>query len=108
MTLLVEQDLARIVARIVAFYDPELIYVFGSYSKGNMTEHSDLDLVVVKRTGVPARHRGKDVVGVLAELAVHLDLLFLTPEEIEAEMREPYSLIARIMPTAKLVYRREG
>jgi predicted nucleotidyltransferase len=104
VTLLLETDVNQILARIVAFYGPERVYVFGSYAKGNMTEHSDLDLLIVKPTTVPRARRGADLVGILAEVAVHLDLLFVTPAELEADLAEPYSLFSTIMPTAKLIY----
>jgi predicted nucleotidyltransferase len=101
-------DVARIVDRVVALHDPDEIWVFGSYAKGNQSEHSDLDLVVVKPTALPRRLRGRDVVAVLAEAAFPIDLLFVTPEELDNDLKEPYSLLSTVMPTAKRVYRREG
>ncbi len=100
------RDLKNIMNRIVALYNPELIYLFGSYSKGNMTERSDLDFIVVKRTNLPRYLRGRDVVTVLAEFAVDIDLLFVTPEELEMECNQSYSLMGSVMPTALLLYRR--
>ena len=101
-----ERDLAWILERIVALYDPDSIYLFGSYGKGTATAHSDLDLVIVKATDLPRRLRGRDVTAVLAEMAFAFDLLFVTPEELAAELEDPYSLLATIIPTAKQVYRR--
>jgi predicted nucleotidyltransferase len=101
-----ERSLARVVDRIVALYDPELIYVFGSYAKGTLSEKSDLDLVVVRPSDLPPRMRGGDVYAVLAEMAFELDLLFMTPEELEAELQVPWSLISTVMPDARVVYER--
>ena len=44
--LLGEDDLASVVNRIVAHYDPNRVYLFGSYAKGTMTRGSDIDLLV--------------------------------------------------------------
>jgi uncharacterized protein len=103
-----EADLAHVVERIVALYDPDEIYVFGSYAKGTLRPDSDLDLVVVRPTPLPRHLRGRDVVAVLAEVAFGLDLLFMTPGELEEDLREPYSLMSTVMPTAKPVYARSG
>src|SRR4051812_44606753 len=101
------KDIDAVVRRIVALYDPDWIYLFGSYAKGNATDTSDLDLVVVKPTSVPGPLRGRDVVALLSEMAFSLDVLFSTPAEIEAELTEPYSLYSTIMPTARLLYARQ-
>jgi predicted nucleotidyltransferase len=100
------RDLQNIIKRIVALYNPELIYLFGSCAKGKMTERSDLDFIVVKRTGLPRHLRGRDVVAVLAEFAVDIDILFVTPDEIEMECNKPHSLLETVMPRALLLYRR--
>jgi predicted nucleotidyltransferase len=101
-------DLDRVAQRVIALYDPDEIWVFGSYAKGNQSQQSDLDLVVVKPTELPRRLRGRDVVAVLAEAAFHIDLLFLTPQEVAEELAEPYSLLSTVMPTARKVYQRDA
>jgi uncharacterized protein len=101
------RDLERIVERIVVLYDPDTIYLFGSYAKGNMTERSDLDFIVVKPTDLPRFMRGRDVVAVLAEVPVDIDMLFLTPEEVELECQGGrHSLISMVLPSAVTLYSR--
>lgn len=101
-----EADVGRVVQRIVAFHDPEAIYVFGSYAKGTLNESSDLDLVVVQPTHLPRWLRGLDVLGVLAEAPFPIDLLFVTPEELLQETADPWTLLGTVIPTAHVVYRR--
>jgi predicted nucleotidyltransferase len=101
-------DVEHVVARIVALYDPDAIYAFGSYAKGTMGPDSDLDLIVVKPSALPRGLRGIDVVAVLKEVGFGLDLLFMTPAEIQEDLREPHSLMSTVMPTARPVYARGG
>lgn len=101
-----ERDIARVVDQVVALYDPDQVYVFGSHAKGNATEHSDLDLLVVRPTELPRPLRGRDVMAVLSGVALPMDVLFMTPQELQAELSQPYSLISTIMPTARLRYTR--
>jgi predicted nucleotidyltransferase len=106
--MITQTDLMWIVRRIVALYDPAQIYLFGSYAKGTATPPSDLDFVVIKQTQVARFLRGRDVGAVLAEAPVPIDFLFVTPHELEQERKEPYSLLATVMPTATLLYDRES
>ncbi len=100
-------DIERVVGRIVALYDPDEVYLFGSHAKGNATAHSDVDLLVVRHSELPRRLRGRDVLAMLSEVSFPVDVLFLTPQEVAAELVEPYSLLSTIMPTARAVFRRE-
>jgi predicted nucleotidyltransferase len=104
--VIAEADVARVVERLVALYDPDRIYVFGSYAKGTLTENSDLDLVVVKATRTPPWLRGRDVVALLADTAIDFDLLFVTPIELKEALTDPYSLLSSVMPSAKTLYER--
>lgn len=104
--MIAQADIETVVERVAALYDPDRIYVFGSYAKGNATDRSDLDLLVVRPTDLPRSLRGRHVVAVLSSMVFSMDLLFYTPHEVEAELTQPYSLISTIMPTAKVVYSR--
>src|SRR5262249_5238013 len=106
--LLSEHDLALVVRRVVAHYDPDRVYLFGSYAKGTMTPRSDIDLLVIRPTTVPFRLRGRNVTSLLANIPAHFDLLYYTPEEIAEELKDPNGFIATIIGDARLVYERGG
>ena len=107
--LLSEGDLAWVVSRVVAHYDPDRVYLFGSYAKGTMSPASDVDLLVVRPTAVPFRMRGRNVNALLVNVPARFDLLYYTPEEVEEELKDPNGFLATIMGDARLMYeRREG
>lgn len=99
-------DVQRVVERIVAFENPDAIYVFGSYAKSAQHDGSDLDLLVVQRTEAPRRLRGRDVVGMLAEMPFDIDVLFVTPEELAVEASDPWTMLGTVAPTSIELYRR--
>jgi uncharacterized protein len=99
-------DVARVVDSVVALYNPDRVYVFGSYAKGLLHEQSDLDLIVVKPSTLPRFRRGRDLNGILATMALSVDVLFFTPEEMRLELADPYSMLSAIMPSAKTLYQR--
>jgi len=90
-----EKNLIRILDALKAHYAPEQVIVFGSLASGNVTETSDLDLLIVVR-GLP-RSRFERGAGlsklarqISSRLAEAVMPLWLTPEE--ARSVKPYYL----------------
>jgi predicted nucleotidyltransferase len=106
--MITDADIKRVVERIVAFENPDAIYAFGSCAKSVQHDRSDLDLLVIQRTELPRRLRGRDVVGMLAEMPFDIDVLFVTPEELAADASDPRTLLGTIVPTSIEVYRRHA
>lgn len=104
--MITESDVTWAVERIVALYDPDRIYVFGSYAKNTAHEKSDLDLLVVRPTELPRRHRGQDVIAMLRNLPIDFDVLFVTPDELAEEVEDPYSLLSTVLANARTLYER--
>lgn len=101
-----ERDLEWIARRVAARHDVDAVYVFGSYAKGEQTESSDIDLLVVGPSRLPRRHRGKEAAAELASFAMRVDLLYYTAEELAEECAEATSFAATIMASARQLYRR--
>lgn len=75
------------IVRVLKAYDPERVVLFGSRARGDADEHSDYDLVVIKRTDRPFLQRMADMVPFLVELRRPTEILVYTPEEFD-RMRE--------------------
>ena len=104
--MIVDADVARVVDSIVALYRPDQVIAFGSYAKGLLHEGSDLDLIVIKPWKLPRFRRGRDIQAVLATMALSVDLLCYTSEEVRLELDDPYSMLSAILPGAKTLYPR--
>ena len=104
--LLTDSDLARVVDRIVARYDPDRVYLFGSYAKGAMGPRSDVDLLIVRPTTVPFATRGRNITPLVAGVAARFDLLFYTPAEVEEELQDPAGFVTTILADSRLLYER--
>jgi predicted nucleotidyltransferase len=102
-----ESDFQWIVERIVALHDSDKIFLFGSYALGTARDESDIDLLIVAPSRLPRLHRGKAVVAALSKFPCRFDLLFFTPQELEEQLRDPYSFEARNLAYARLLYSRE-
>jgi len=71
------------IVRVLKHYEPERIVLFGSRARGEADEHSDYDLIVIKRTDRPFLERLRDMVPYLVRLARPVDILVYTPEEFD-------------------------
>jgi predicted nucleotidyltransferase len=67
----------------------ERIILFGSYSRGRKDLLTDLDVLVILRTSLGFLERLKSLYQSLT-LPVDLDLICLTPEELEAVKEKPF------------------
>jgi len=98
-----EKELARIVERLVRRYHPEKIVLFGSLAKGEGSSESDVDLLVIKRTGERRVNRRVEALRGLSR-KVPLDVIILTPEEVEFLRKEGSPFIREVLSTGKVLY----
>src|SRR6202041_685440 len=89
--MLTEGDIARVARRIADGYGPILVGVFGSYSIGRAHAGSDLDVLVIKRTGESPRARKQAITRLLVGFLHPLDAAVFTPSEFEDTAYEEMS-----------------
>lgn len=93
-----------IVETIVDKYGPvEKILLFGSQARGDADEYSDLDLIIIKKTG-------KRFVERLLEaplLPVQADIFVYTPKEFEQMKENENPFIEHVLESARVIYERQ-
>lgn len=95
---------------VSALVEPEVerILLFGSRARGDAGPHSDLDLLIVRRTGERFLARIGAAYQCLANAAVHLgvdvDVLVYTPEEYQRMLDEGNPLVTRAQREGKVLY----
>lgn len=92
-----KEYLGHLTALLAAQARPERIYLFGSWARGEETEDSDIDLLIIRRTTLPRYERAREVGMLIPHRKYPLDLLVYTPEEFE-ELKEvagtiPYEVV---------------
>lgn len=75
--------LPLICERLVRRFHPLRIVVFGSQARGNATDASDLDLLVVVPNGTAAKAVLTEMYESLADLPIGKDIVLATPSQIE-------------------------
>lgn len=97
--------LAEIVRRLVQAYEPERIYLFGSYARGQAGPDSDYDLmVVVPDSAPPERRRSRLAYQALRGTGIAADVLVCTHGYFESRLHVRPSLPATIAREGRQLY----
>ena len=78
----VDQWIPEIVDRLVREFDPVKIVLFGSHARGDASEYSDLDLLVVLAELTPKRREVFAVRDAIGDVPLSTDVVVTSPEEI--------------------------
>ena len=99
-------DLAEAVKRLAAAFDPEKIILFGSRARGDATERSDYDLLVVCRF-IGARRRAMAAMDrALRGVALGRDIVVVSPDEYVAQRDLPGSVVWPAVREGRVLYER--
>jgi predicted nucleotidyltransferase len=104
---ILERDgaLGEIVRRLVAAYQPERIYLFGSIARGDADEDSDYDLMVVVPDDAPPERSASDLAyKVLRGTGVAADVLVWTRSRFDRRAHVVASLPATILREGRLLH----
>ncbi|WP_112237621.1 nucleotidyltransferase domain-containing protein [Kribbella monticola] len=104
--MLTDREINALVDRIVARADPEEVIVIGSYAKGTATAASDLDLVLIRDTDLPASRRTTDLMPLVSSMLIPVDIHVFTREELTEYAKEPFSFLHTVTTTGRTLYRR--
>jgi hypothetical protein len=103
----VERDptLAEIVRRLVAAYQPERIYLFGSKARGEEGPDSDYDLLVIVPDDAPAERRDAALAyRALRGTGIGADVIPWPRSRFEARKHVVTSLPATVLREGRLIY----
>ena len=96
---------AEIIARLVATYRPERVYLFGSRARGDTGPDSDYDFLLVVPDDTPAELlRGGPGYQAMWGLKTAADVLVFTRERFESRLSLKSSLPSTVVREGRLLY----
>ena len=102
-----KSQINNILEKIINGYDPEKIYIFGSYATKTANDDSDLDILIIKDTASSFFNRIREVRKLIQPQSLPVDIIAYTPTEFN-EKKEFVNHIAYIVnKEGKLVYERK-
>lgn len=101
-----EQEIERIVRRIVEEYHPLKVILYGSYAYGTPDADSDIDMLIIKDTRERFIDRFVEVKRLVADSnrRIPFEPIVLTPGEIERRLAIGDQFIQEIMTRGKVLY----
>ncbi|WP_177971851.1 nucleotidyltransferase domain-containing protein [Candidatus Methanarcanum hacksteinii] len=90
--------------RIVDVFRPHKIIIFGSVAKGTAGPDSDIDMVIIMDTDLPYMKRSVAIYGSIDEFRTAADILVLTPNEYQKDLKDETSFLNSIGKDGVEVY----
>ncbi len=101
-----QDDLNRLLRKLVAGYSPLQVILFGSYACGEPDRDSDLDLLIVKETGATPFERRVEVRRICWDpnRRTPIQPLVVTPDELQEriDMGDPF--FVEIIEKGEILY----
>ena len=85
------------------------VILFGSYARGEATERSDVDFLVVAETDLPRHKRAVGLYKQLRPYPFGMDIVVYTPQEVEEGKKSALTFVSTVLREGKTLYeRRDG
>ncbi|MDD1729413.1 MAG: nucleotidyltransferase domain-containing protein [Methanospirillum sp.] len=94
----------EIVRRILSIIHPEKIILFGSYAKGNQTQDSDIDILIIMNSTLPRHKRSIPLYRALMDIHIPQDILVYTPKEVAEWAEVSSSFITSSLQSGIVLY----
>ncbi|MGB8657809.1 MAG: nucleotidyltransferase domain-containing protein [Candidatus Zixiibacteriota bacterium] len=105
----ITEIILEIVEKIKKGYKPDKIILFGSYAGGKPTIHSDIDIMIIKRTNKKRIHRCVDVRRIVYDpnRGIPFSPLVFTPGEIQRRVSLGDQFIREILQKGRVLYEKK-
>ncbi len=97
------------VARNMAIsINAERVILFGSYARGDATEQSDVDLMIIAKSNLPRFKRSRELYKLLRPHPFGMDIVVYTPQEVEKGKKTNLSFVSTVLKEGKTLYVRRN
>jgi len=98
-----------VLKKIVSFYNPQMVYLFGSQARKDANENSDIDFLIIEETNKPKRLRALDFRKELRGQNYYpVDILVYTPQEFKDECQIKGTMAYHIKEEGKILYEQKN
>jgi predicted nucleotidyltransferase len=104
-----ENQIRQVAVQIGEAVQASQVILFGSYARGEATERSDVDLMVVAQSDLPRHKRAVGLYKQFRPYPFGMDIVVYTPQEIEEGKKSDLSFVSTVLREGKTLYeRRDG
>ena len=98
----------QLTENIIQLVHPLRIILFGSVVRGESSENSDIDLLVVMPEGTHRRHTAQFLYRKIKGIGIPFDLIVTTPSDLEKYKNNPGLIYKTILEEGKEIYAKSG
>lgn len=95
------EDVAKTIGERI---NAKSVFLFGSYSRNQAGENSDVDLLVIADSDLPRHKRSRQIHLMFKPYPFPMDILVYTPEEVKKESEFEISFISRALREGRKLY----
>jgi len=92
----------EILSRIIEYYSPKIVILFGSKARGDDVSSSDIDILVIAESDKSFIERLKE--SVVSVPYKNVDILIYTPMEFETMVQIENQFITAVLKEGKIIY----
>jgi len=109
MSVTINEYIDFILDKLISFYDPEKIYLFGSQARNQANKDSDIDFLVINESNKPKRTRTLEF---RKKIRGHnnypIDLIVYTPQEFVDECDIKGTIAYHAKKEGEILYEKEN
>jgi len=98
----------ELIKRVVKIAQPSKLIVFGSEARGGAEADSDIDLLVITQGPVHRGHLTEKIYMSLIGVGRAVDVIVVTPEDIEQYRDNPYLVIYPALREGVVIYEKDA
>ena len=99
-----ESQIRQVAAQLGAAAQASQVMLFGSYARGEATERSDVDFMVVAQTDLPRHKRAVGLYKQFRPYPFGMDIVVYTPQEVEEGKKSALTFVSTVLREGKTLY----
>lgn len=96
--------LEETIKRILSVIQPTMVILFGSAARGEMHENSDIDLLIVTRSGTHRRKTAQKIYRNMIGVGFAADIVVVTEDDVERYKENPGLIIHHALEDGRVIY----
>lgn len=101
-----ESQIQQVAVQLGNAADALQVILFGSYARGEATDRSDVDLMVVAESDLPRHKRAVNLYKHFRPYPFGMDIVVYTPQEVEDGKKSALSFVSTVLREGKKLYER--